>query len=211
MPIETPKEPKEINVFWPSVVSVVISITLLITGYLSGAQFVALVIAIAVMGLAFKVLPDIKKLSIMGYTLELREKLNEAAKLTRDLETLKRKTLVLQLQAFKVGALGSGGGYGGFNFRSVIESLGRFTDFALELHKDGSTHMIKSELLEGIKEWKHLFISSLRKELGDDSSDFDTFKRKAIEKNAGDAVIFNCLEKLYQIESNLKVMLTTDR
>ncbi|MBH3005940.1 hypothetical protein [Serratia ureilytica] len=132
-----------------------ISMLLLLFGFLGGAEFVAFVIASAVLAIIIKMLPEISEFSLAGNTVKLKQKLDEAEDLTESLRNLKRITLntMIELIMRHPG-----------EFRSVFITDERIPDF-IDFYRQVEGTEFERDLAEKIKERAQIFESVLEREV----------------------------------------------
>ncbi|WP_338808485.1 hypothetical protein [Serratia marcescens] len=132
-----------------------ISMLLLLFGFLGGAEFVAFVIASAVLAIIIKMLPEISEFSLAGNTVKLKQKLDEAEDLTESLRNLKRITLNTMIELI----MRHPGGFG-----SVFITDERIPDF-IDFYRQVEGTEFERDLAEKIKERAQIFESVLEREV----------------------------------------------
>ncbi|CUY42821.1 hypothetical protein SJZ82_05660 [Serratia marcescens] len=132
-----------------------ISMLLLLFGFLGGAEFVAFIIASAVLAIIIKMLPEISEFSLAGNTVKLKQKLDEAEDLTESLRNLKRITLNTMIELI----MRHPGGFG-----SVFITDERIPDF-IDFYRQVEGTEFERDLAEKIKERAQIFESVLEREV----------------------------------------------
>lgn len=139
-----------------------ISILLLLFGFLGGAEFVAFVIASAVLAIIIKMLPEISEFSLAGNTVKLKQKLDEAQRLTDELKALKLSTLRTLFQLLLRHPGGFSASYGD----------GRLRDF-FSFYDEVKDTDYENEFAEGMLGYCRVFKAHLEQQ------QTDYFKKKA--------------------------------
>ncbi|CAI2080755.1 hypothetical protein UDX32_05405 [Serratia marcescens] len=136
-----------------------ISILLLLFGLLGGAEFVAFVIASAVLAIVIKMLPEISEFSLAGNTVKLKQKLDEAQRLTDELRALKLSTLRTLFQLLLRHPGGFAASYGD----------GRLPDF-INFFEDVKDTEYEKEFIEEMLKYAEVFQAILEQQI----TNFDT-------------------------------------
>ncbi|WP_413715022.1 hypothetical protein [Serratia ureilytica] len=131
-----------------------ISMLLLLFGFLGGAEFVAFVIASAVLAIIIKMLPEISEFSLAGNTVKLKQKLDEAQKLTDELKLLKRSTLRTLLQLLLRRPGGFAASYGD----------GRLPDF-INFYEEVKDTEYEREFTEDMLKYAEVFKATLEQQI----------------------------------------------
>ncbi|HHJ0461091.1 TPA: hypothetical protein ACQDQ8_004975 [Serratia marcescens] len=131
-----------------------ISMLLLLFGFLGGAEFVAFVIASAVLAIIIKMLPEISEFSLAGNTVKLKQKLDEAQKLTDELKLLKRSTLRTLFQLLLRHPGGFAASYGD----------GRLPDF-INFYEEVKDTEYEREFTEDMLKYAEVFKATLEQQI----------------------------------------------
>ncbi|AMG98126.1 hypothetical protein AL485_02510 [Serratia liquefaciens] len=131
-----------------------ISMLLLLFGFLSGAEFVAFVIASAVLAIIIKMLPEISEFSLAGNTVKLKQKLDEAQRLTDELKSLKLSTLRTLFQLLLRHPGGFAASYGD----------GRLPDF-INFFEEVKDTEYEREFTEDMLKYAEVFKATLEQQL----------------------------------------------
>lgn len=173
-----------------------ISMLLLLFGFLGGAEFVAFVIASAVLAIIIKMLPEISEFSLAGNTVKLKQKLDEAEGLTESLRNLKRITLNTMIELI----MRHPGGFG-----SVFITDERIPDF-IDFYRQVEGTEFERDLAEKIKEQAQIFESVLEREVNNyhthaavDDAHRNDYREKYEEDQSNLKVIKSILARLKEL------------